>query len=272
MKERPILFSAPMVRALLAGTKTQTRRIMKPQPVSNHRGQFNFSTFTDDEGIETYWQNYPLWGPVRSPYGQPGDRLWVRESWRIGAWNENDGSVALDYMADNASPRGWITIPEHADPDGEIFRNLWIQSSNDAENAGVKCDEAGQYRWQPGESPCRRRPSIHMPRWASRILLEITAVRVERLQDISGSDAAAEGVRVPCDEQGRPLLRLTGRIAPSKFCTKRPPDWDANDYLRFEYAELWETINGTGSWDANPFVWVIEFKQIDPKGIDHEKP
>lgn len=215
--ERPILFSAPMVRALLAGTKTQTRRVVKPQPDEhglNRHGDVwpkNWKWF-DSSGLDH-----------RCPYGQPGDRLWVREAFS-GPRCEEEFAPSAWYQADNI----WYWA------DGNPSAGDWTKP----------------------------RPSIHMPRWASRILLEIVAVRVERLNSISGSDAANEGVQVPCDESGRPLLRLTGKVQPSKFSGKHAQDWTADDYLRFEYAELWESINGPGSWSANPFVWVVEFRRV----------
>ncbi len=217
MKKRPILFSAPMVRAILAGTKTQTRRVVKHSPAP--------------------WNpEHTALDMTRCPYGQPGDRIWVRESWRIGAWNEHAGTVALDYLADGHCRAEWLALA--GDDDGEIFSRLWQQSTDDAIKVYGQQD---RYTWTPGESPCRWRPSIHMPRWASRILLEITGVRVERLQDISEADAKAEGVTLP----------------PST-CNMYDGIW------RDGYRDLWESINGHGSWDANPWVWVIEFKRIEP--------
>lgn len=202
MKERPILFSAPMVRAILNGSKTQTRRVAK--------------------------------GLIACPYGKPGDQLWVREAWRIGAWDENRPAFALDYC--DGARKEWIEVPDAMGDDGELFDRLWQQSSDDAAKAlGIQ----DRYQWEPGQSPCRWRPSIHMPRWASRIQLEITGIRVERLQDISEADAEAEGVRNSLHLQG-------GRFA------------------RDNFAHLWWTINGAGSWDANPWVWVIEFRRIKP--------
>lgn len=177
MKKRPILFSAPMVRALLDGSKKQTRRICNPAndaALSFVVGPFNHEEsgkefcFGDEEGDVIF----------QCPYGQPGDRLWVRETF-FDATSLNEGRVL--YRADGmTSCFGW-------------------------------------------------HPSIHMPKWASRIELEIVSVRVERLQDISEADAIAEG----CP---RDILYGTG--------------W---------YKALWNSLNGPGSWAANPWVWVVEF-------------
>lgn len=88
-------------------------------------------------------------------------------------------------------------------------------------------------------------------------------MRVERLQQITGDDALAEGIQIPCSEPGRPLLRLTGRVRPSEFTSKHPDDWALDDFARFEYAELWDSINAKrAAWASNPWVWVVEFKRI----------
>lgn len=182
MKERPILFSAPMVRALLDGSKTQTRRVFKAKNggVWPHKN--------DLPGMRQILRN--------CPYGQPGDRLWVRETWAYGT----------HAMASK-------------DPEAE---GPWVYAADNMQAHGRLCD-----RWSP---------SIHMFRTASRITLEITGVRVERLHDISEADAVAEGVGIRCHS---PMAVL-------------------------EYSMLWESINGPGSWEANPWVWVVEFKRVAP--------
>jgi len=186
VKERPILFSAPMVRALLAGTKTQTRRAIKVPSVA---------PWTQHE--DGYWSGAGT-GLIRCPYGQPGDRLWVRETW-CDDWKESRGIV---YRAD-----------------GDLVAEMF---------------DAG----------CTWRPSIHMPRELSRITLEITDVRVERLQEISEADAKAEGVYPPpagTDDDGA--------------------HFDAGSY-RDGFRSIWESIHGPGAWDANPWVWVLEFRPL----------
>ncbi len=250
MKERPILFSAPMVRALLDGSKTQTRRVVKPQP----------SGSSLDDPLDGKWLGKTFDGlilpkirdlPIETPYGQPGDRLWVRESWRIGAWCEDNGLLAIDYLASEPEKTPWIKVPEDAENfhGGSVFEKYWVQSTDDAIESDLSTDINGRYHWEPGQSPCRKRPSIHMPRWASRITLEITRVRVERLQEISGDDAKAEGVDIPKtmsvldnDTKGRP-----------------------HSAYRHCYKLLWESINGPGSWDLNPWVWVVEFTRHNAK-------
>lgn len=185
MRERPILFSGPMVRAILEGRKTVTRRVIKVQP--HGLGAWI------RQGIKWMFPNVCPHTTVNCPYGQPGDRLWVRESTSEDVIGSQ--SVAR-YTADGAT---------------------------------------SNHPWWYSRSAC---PSIHMPRIASRILLEITDVRVERLQDISDEQALAEGV----DQ--------TNTSIPG--------------YARQRFQDLWGSINGTGSWDANPWVWVVEFKRIQP--------
>ena len=210
MNERPILFSAPMVRALLDGSKTQTRRAMNPQPPENWAP----ASYGDLHGYDRNGQLTPDkvvgWGPVNEDgdqgfncrYGQPGDRLWVREAWRV-----------ID-LANCFAPRE-ITAAHR----------MWFEADGPHE------PPAGRYR-----------PGMFMPRWASRITLEVAGVRVERLQDISEADAQAEG------------------------CERRNDD-DEDAYVatatyRQGYRQLWNSINGAGSWDLNPWVWVVEFKRI----------
>ena len=187
MKERPILFSAPMVRAILAGTKTQTRRAVKPQPNIVH-------AIYGDASIDTNLIFRAGDQRIHCPYGQPGDRLWVRETWTQACVRPRQGDEVF-YRAD-----------------GEVAPEFepWI-------------------------------PSIHMFRWASRITLEIVSLRVERLHGISEADAMAEGAepyRLPVNPAREALRHVDG------------------------FHHLWNSINGPGSWDANPYVWVVEFKRV----------
>ena len=224
MTERPILFSAEMVRAILAGRKTQTRRKMKVQPYPDsivtveHFNQTVIDRHGDmqpgPEIFGAHWDDGEY--GCRCPYGDPGDLLWVRETWGRTT-NVNDsplwpgrahipmaGGEVVIFAADG----GW----QWCDGDGfATERSMW-------------------------------RPSIHMPRWASRITLRITDVRVERLQDIREDDARAEG----CD----PVIHEDGAID----CGTR----------KTTFARLWNRINGPGAWDANPWVWVISFERVKP--------
>ncbi len=185
-----------MVKALLAGTKTQTRRVVKPQPEPMPGGGVRWPKH-GHSGPDEYLRDVAarMW----CPYAQPGDRLWVRETF---LW----------------------TKPENCWPAGLHYR---------ADKPGVIELNGNPLCW---------RPSIHMPRRASRITLEITAVRVERLQEISNDDAVAEGITLHPDHHGKPRESLYGPVR--------------------TYRDLWEQINGPGSWDANPWVWVLQFRRL----------
>lgn len=238
MRERPILFSGPMVRALLAGTKTQTRRVVKPAPPANTVAMGRWQ----DPGPEpAYWaflrdgtadQDHPFGGtelhgePWRCPYGQPGDRLWVRETFYCDNAFYPDGVGVNCRWREEDGKR--VAIPIDEQRAEMLTEDMYYRADGDPEFEGA-------------EGPTPWRPSIHMPRWASRILLEVTDVRVEHLQDISEADAVAEGVE-PVATHNRP-----GAIA--THCGA--------------YELLWEQINGPGSWGANPWVWCVSFKRID---------
>lgn len=213
MKERPIIFSAPMVRAILSGAKTQTRRVVKPQPDYRYGVLF-------PQGSSTGYSPDLLAGAC--PFGRPGDRLWVRETWK-----HIEGGAIYDASG------GTI----------DAFDPETIYRADRPNRSG------------PWISP------IHMPRWASRITLEITDVRVERLQDISEADAVAEGVRRgdgkwhALDDCEAVFLDEFGWFAPERYTRHNAP--------RHAFREAWEIISGPGSWDANPWVWVIEFKKLE---------
>ncbi len=220
-KERPILFSGPMVRALLDGSKTQTRRTMRPQPPAHTAA---VGRWQDPPGYDAAWWAFVREGPVehdhpfagaeihgepwRCPYGKPGEKLWVRETFRPifpqdPAYN-GGRPIEYDYAA------------------------TYTHGYRLGDSLGIK------KAWKP---------SIHMPRDASRITLEVTEVRVERLQDISEADAQAEGCAMECmtptgDDSGSAIHGPGGYIA------------------------LWESINGPGSWEANPWVWAVSFRRI----------
>lgn len=204
--ERPILFSAPMVRAIIDGTKTQTRRALRPDLFISSGGAVvrMVSAGPATTGIQD--AHCPYWR-------EPGDRLWVRETW---ARDDEDG--ALMYRADLGR-------------DG--CADAWEQG---------RIEGVPRYRW---------RPSIHMPRWASRITLEVTGVRVERLQDISAGDCISEGIGFD--------VRYGGHCLPdgSHFHASDP---------RVSYWSLWDAINGAGSVERNPLVWVVAFRKAHNVG------
>lgn len=245
MKERPILFSAPMVRAILEGRKTQTRRIVKPQPEVRNMNlgysEIPMLTFKRKASPGYWlWPNATEQIIAECPHGKPGDRLYVRETWShtgTGVWSVRDAQSALDgrviYAATDPAP----------------CKGCWF-------------------------------PSIHMPRIFSRITLELTDVRVERLNDISEEDAKAEG----CEESwssphwsGYIRGRNNHKLRVSHGCGqdgKSPPnpELEQPEYVPAEllssakehFSGVWFSINGSGpnSWSANPWVWVESFKVI----------
>jgi hypothetical protein len=190
---RPIIFSDEMVRAILDGRKTQTRRVAKVTSEGCRPGLLT--------PLAGFVPRRPEQHVEYCPYGQPGDRLWVGETWRQ-AYPQTSYSLGLVYRADRAKALGM--------------------------------DEYSQrHEW---------RPSIHMPRWASRITLEITGVRIERLQEISEADARAEGAE--------PYMHVTH---PSREGLRHVDGFHG----------LWESIHCPDSWGANPWVWVIEFRRLE---------
>jgi hypothetical protein len=235
MKEHPILFSGEMVKAILEGRKSQTRRVIKPQPFDQADGSWHImlnprSGYNSERTLRNML-------PYRCPYGQPGDRLWVREKFQITI---PSGSVGDEWIGDETS-----------EVDGPLPKvkpeslGYWLQIVYAA-------DEPDQCSWW--------RPSIFMPRWASRITLEIVKIRVERLQDISRDDAMFEGVEVvnpyaieSALPPGMPAAFKDYRDA-SNFFTADP--------IR-SYRSLWENINSKETWTSNPWVWVIGFKVVN---------
>jgi hypothetical protein len=229
VKERPILFSGAMIQALLAGTKTQTRRALKPQPtmdpanVKTVNGDYDLGCglyFVADElgpfakqadrDLHPWYDDF-----IRCPYGKPGDRLWVRETHAFFSPEVSllEGGRYV-YRAD-ASPLTEAAVARYS-------------------------------KWKP---------SIHMPRVASRLLLEVVSIRIEQLRSISVADAVAEGIKA---QNGDYYSYDSGRF-------------DSWYTAKESYASLWEHINGPNSWEANPWVWVVEFKVISPASYTIEK-
>ena len=219
VRERGILFSGPMVRAILAGRKTQTRRAMRTSHVGYHSfARWDGEPFRrammrclNDPGIATGNPSLRSVFCENNRYGVPGDRLWVRETWQE---DEANGLCwRADHPADQTPAAGW-------------------------------------------------RPSVRMPRRASRITLELTGVRVERAHDISDADIAAEGVDA---ETVRDLWNTASPKAQRENPLYAGNDLPLNDRPLFDlWRAAWTLINGRASWDANPWVWVVEFKVVTP--------
>jgi hypothetical protein len=256
VRERPILFSAPMVRAILDGRKTQTRRAVKTLGADSFDAIHNANMGGPGGGQwwDGWWHGTSKINRFRCPYGVPGDVLWVRETFWAEGREWGWGETTWEDIAYAAIDGG--------EGEGRCRNRDWLPSANVGEWFETEdgrrvhfgppnstpyfsdTQECITHLYDPDErggEPLRLRaksgsmPSIHMPRWASRISLRITDVRVERLNDISASDALAEGMTFPEAMQ-----------------------W-GND-PQDAFAELWRRINGEASWDANPWVWVISFQ------------
>lgn len=215
MKAHPTLFNAAMVRAISAGMKTQTRRLLEPRGLGfigcccggsaarwvAEGDRWHCGTCGGGARLTAKDVEY-----LRCPYGQPGDRLWVREAWKAHS--------TFDHLPPRDLPQS----------------HIWYLA-----DSGYKAES-------------RTRASMHMPRWASRITLEITGVRVERLQEISETDAIAEGI----EKTAHGLWSLYGQA-----------DVDGTYSPRASFRALWQSINGPESWEANPWLWVVEFKRLE---------
>lgn len=215
-KERPILFSSEMVRAILDGRKTQTRRIVKSEIALD---------WLDNAKFNPEFVAHPENDMCK--YGKVGDRLWVRETFAIvprTAYAQSDNCQQI--------------IKPNCNHDAAIFRAGWERST-------------GGICWKP---------SIHMPRWASRITLEITSIRVERLHEIKKADAISEGT----DWKKCPSHQTADSFRDQKIA--RSMGMASAFSAEIDYVSgfkiLWESINGVGSWSKNPWVWVVEFKRV----------
>jgi hypothetical protein len=225
MKERPIIFTGEMVRGIIEERKTMTRRAIKPQPI--YEGEHSYGdSWAWKKGIDWFsgvttlqlTSKAGLLHEDRNPYGQPGDRLWVRETWGIGTRSDpfqgwRDG---IEYRVDEVYLDDIDDLPLYPIPEG------------------VEYEQYETNGW---------RPPIHMPRWASRILLEVTSVRVEHIQDITLDEIRSEGI-------------LDARPSTVRF--------GDTPTLQTQFANLWDSINakhGCG-WGVNPWVWVVGFMKV----------
>lgn len=227
MKERGMIFNAEMVRAILDGRKTQTRRIMKkqPEPSKAREGDFYFpcDKMQSMVHVSDFIPGNSMIPDAHEffskccPFGEVGDRIWVRETW--ARYNIDQNSHDMAYRA---------SMPDDWPKEG---------------------------RW---------RPSIHMPRWASRITLEITGVRVERLSVISHEDAGREGIHTEVWDQTVVARNYAADDEFFQFWSESMPHYvEMNELFRASFHSLWQSIYGEESWQANPWVWVIEFKRIE---------
>jgi len=255
VKERPILFGAPMVRAILAGQKTQTRRVVKAPPHLHAERCQHF------EGATWDWLRYDglRLASFNCPYGKPGDRLWVRETWKEAhpmAFQADRKGLRLLHAGIPGPPPVHYLVAYRAD--GELLP-IWSNTGGHPYRQLTPKDDVDRKLYPKGRETGWLSP-IYMPRRASRITLEITEIRIERLQDISEEDAEAEGI------EG--IDHPTGGGDYQDCWRDYTADGDADGWPWFEgdriasYKSLWQSINGQGSWDANPWVWVVEFRRL----------
>ena len=253
MKERPILFSGPMVRAILAGRKTVTRRIvgldtLKPSETSGYDWTFRGRAPVRSIAGQLRhgggcWQDLTAAKFLKlCPYGSAGDRLWVRETWRYHGWTE-DGAPWIKYAADD-STRLCERIPDEW---SDRLADIWADLSDDA-NMAID-GRAADRKW---------RPSIFLPRWASRITLEVVSVRVERLE-ITEEDAIAEGAQ---RFDNLPSTHPYGQDA--RWSMEAPTATDqCLGSARMAFANLWNKLNASRApWLNDPWVWRVEFRVV----------
>jgi len=235
MKERGMIFNGEMVRAILDGRKTQTRRPLKWKQtrfteIGEREDGSKWPWSEDAENVCDYW--HPC------PFGAVGDRIWVRETYQ-GPLFDYEHMEA--YLEDSS---------KFEKPDFCVYR--------------ADGKPAPEFYDADDNLHCCWRPSIHMPRWASRILLEITDVRVERLNNISHEDAEREGIHIEVWDQTVVARNYAAEDEFFQFWSEDFPHYvNMNDLYRASFQSLWKSIYGEESWQANPWVWVIEFKRVE---------
>lgn len=230
----PILFNTDMVRAILDGRKTVTRRLIKLPKYIKLQDDGLYTLFAEGTCYENQHME-EIVNYLKPPY-QPGDTMYVRETWRVGAWDIRNQMIAFDYKDGTCGELTYIH-------DRELFERLVNQSREDARKA--KCEYNGvDFIWEKGKSPCRWHPSIHMPKEAARIWLNVKDVRAERLQEITIDGIRNEGLTSMAVHAGDMEIALS------------------------EWKNLWNsTIKKSDidryGWNANPWVWVIEFERCE---------
>ena len=262
MREIPILFSAAMVQALLAGRKTMTRRDAK-------LGYYEPCDFDrHDSLLEVEWQGKDRFNGSRKwkpcPYGQIGDLLWVRESWQPrGFVSGDDTEFLIHFPADGGSYSNYFSTDE-------LETKYLNMVDRELDKKGLCIEEDGS--WPGATCPLSNRPGIHLWKEFARIWLQVTDIKVDRLQEISEADIMKEGVRYPVID-GRPVFKIGQENSALKFLPENylkvgHPDVTVSEeqLLKAHWAELWCDINGRENYEVNPWVWVVEFKILSTTG------
>lgn len=275
IEEKPILFSGSMVLAVQALNKTQTRRTTGLKKINENPDNYSFEGFTFEKGIlyAIFLHRYTGYSAlIRCPYGKPRGNLWIRETFAVAKFHEDYELGVVDEIEEYTG-----RLPKEK-PDGfnTIYASDHYAASTNPKFKGGSCDtpEERGYKW---------RPSIHIPRWASRTNLDFGDVRVERLNDISEDDAIAEGVLPNClnavfengvwsvpENNGCPNQQTTGCdtcLEEGHFVEwMKYPLSDDHEAPAFgakeSFRSLWESINGQGSWKKNDWLWVVDFKKV----------
>ena len=252
-KERPIVLTAQEVNAVLAGNKTQHRvpfdfEFIKDVNVPIVQKVADETNCTLSELVTGAYQDGSVYD-FDCPFGEIGDRLWVQEDWRVGAWREIGSVLAIDYKASpDITNTPWVQVS--ADEDGKKFEAVWIAVTDELDSKGVKTNDDGHYHWPAGQAPLDWRDASTMERWASRLLLEITDIRIERIKDISEADAKAMGLKPDyCDHKYQACedIGCIGIWASALFLHLRH-----EKKLAVHYTD---------------WVWVIDFKVVEPSEV-----
>lgn len=272
MKTIPILMQPDMVRAILDGRKTQTRRLKGLEEINDRPDDWDFfEDFSDKTGYYIFLENDLMEVSFHTkPKVAPGDIFWVRESIRVGAWLHDSKRMAFDYKASpEIKKTPWCFM-------GDWFDKEILKIENELHKKGIKPNSEERYVWQSGKSPLKWKPSIHMPKAVCRIWLKVTDVRAERLQSITDDDCVREGVDHYYNRDFRQVRykdyskAAPGCYKPQRFFRVEDPilgygEWEEP---KESFQSLWLSINGKESWEKNPWVWVYSFERCEmPDGF-----
>lgn len=259
--EHPVVFTTEEVKATLDSLKTQHRMPCLTDEQAQAGFSFDFSAegdaaiflkVVDDEVVDDLL--------VDCPFGKDGDRLWVQEEWRIGAWNHDTQRFAIDYKASpDLINTPWLRTSEDDLVNQECFYKFWSETVDELNKKGFKTYEDGHYYWPAGQAPLEWRAAASMPRWASRLLLETTDIHIERVQDISEDDALASGLLIQnCKYGSQYFLNPASRMPTNVF---------HRDEWRSAFSVYWDSIHSKDTWHRNDWVWVDKFKKVEPSEV-----